>query len=86
MAVMATVTNTWNARRTWGAIADTEKNRPLTLDPGESARVDLPMGFTDPYLKVEFEAVKPFVPQRVSSFVPPAEPAAEEPSDPEDQE
>jgi hypothetical protein len=77
MLVMATVTNIGNARRHWPTLYDVEKNRPLTLEPGESLRVEIPEDLKDPYLAIEAEPVAPFVPIPVS-------PAEEPPS--EDQE
>ena len=78
MTVMATVTNTGNARRHWPTLLDVEKNRPLTLEPGESSRVLVPEDLRDPYLKIEAEPVAPFVPISV--------PPATEPSDSENEE
>jgi hypothetical protein len=79
----ATVTNTGNRRESWPSLPDIAKNCPLTLDPGESAETDIPYDFDGhPHLAVRSEPPRPFIPVSVPS----AQPAAEEPSDPQDQE
>lgn len=47
---MTTYTNTSAERRTWPHLVSPETNRTLALDPGETVDLDVPDGFSDPYL------------------------------------
>lgn len=48
---MALFRNTDNVRRTWASLTNTETGRTLELDPGQEADVEVPAGFTDPWLR-----------------------------------
>ena len=50
---MARVTNTDSNTRHWTSLVNAETGGGLELAPGESAEVDLPNGFEDPFLKTE---------------------------------
>ena len=49
---MTQVTNTGSMARRWDNLANADTNRTLSLAPGESADVELPDGFSDPYLSI----------------------------------
>ena len=63
---MTEVTNISSAARRWDALANKTTNRTLHLEPGESAEVDLPEGFSDPHLSVGDSSAS------VPVFTPPA--------------
>lgn len=46
------VVNRSFGRRWWADLVNADSGRTLELDPGESAPVDIPDGFTDPWLEV----------------------------------
>ena len=84
---MAQVTNTSSSKRRWDNLANKVTNRTLELEAGESADVDLPEGFTDPYLSTDGSA-SIFTPApapapapapvfNAPKFVPPTEPTTE---------
>lgn len=76
---MATVTNTSSTRRHWNDLVDQDTGRTLDLEPGESAEVDLPDGFSDPFLDGQDETPIAEAPSYTPpSFDPPLTPEAEE--------
>lgn len=64
----ARYTNTSNATRIWLTLTNPETGTTLELAPGESAELDLPADFTDPFLTETAPA---------KSRTPKAEPAPE---------
>ena len=71
---MTHVTHTGAYPATWLTLVNKETGTTLGLNPGESAEVDLPEGFSDPELKTDDE-LGDYTP-------PPAPPAKEEPVPP----
>lgn len=60
----------------WDSLTNADTGTSLELEPGDSAEVDVPEGFDDPWLKpAAFQSSPPEAPEAVT---PAPEPATEE--------
>ena len=59
--------------RIWGGLRNADTGATLSLAPGEEAQVDVPAGFTDPYLKPVVQGAKKH-PKEVAAPEPPVIP------------